>query len=64
MKAKSIDRLEFTRKKFSKSTVISDSPPSDIDIHNLKTCPMCGSLSLRLDGGCMSCLSCGWSACG
>ena len=30
----------------------------------LKVCPNCGAKFLRLDGGCASCLSCGWSACG
>ena len=68
MKAKTIDRLELTKKKFAPKQQEHDygldNLPPDIDIHNLKTCPMCGSQSLRLDGGCMSCLSCGWSACG
>ena len=62
MKAKTIDRLELTRKKFAAK--LNEEVPPDIDIHTLKECPMCGSLSLRLDGGCMSCLSCCWSACG
>ena len=69
-KAKPIDRLELTRKKFGAKMKqqehdygLDDIPP-DIDIHGLKECPVCGSKSLRLDGGCMSCLSCGWSACG
>ena len=58
-KAKTIDRLELTRKKFSHLNHSHD-PHSD----GIKQCPHCGSKSLRLDGGCMSCLSCGWSSCG
>lgn len=56
-KAKTIDRLELTRRKFAHH----ESKQED---DGLKECPMCGSQSLRLDGGCKSCLSCGWSACG
>lgn len=28
-----------------------------------RTCPSCGSGRVRRDGGCPSCLSCGWSRC-
>ena len=58
MKAKPIDRIELTRRKFSKQNLHEDFTPG------LQECPNCHSKSLKLDGGCMSCLSCGWSACG
>ena len=56
-KAKTLDRLELTRRKFSRTQ------QQQQEEHGLKVCPNCGSKALRLDGGCMSCLSCGWSAC-
>lgn len=28
-----------------------------------RDCPSCGSGRVRLDGGCPSCMSCGWSRC-
>ena len=85
-KAKTLDRLELTRRKFSQTTAkdiaeelhkeliekverakwgaIYDAPKNEPEEHfGLQVCPNCGSKALRLDGGCMSCLSCGWSAC-
>ena len=56
-KAKTLDRLELTRRKFSRTQ------QQQQEEHGLQICPNCGSKALRLDGGCMSCLSCGWSAC-
>ena len=65
--AKTIDRLEFTRRRFAKQLGLDEPPQkkkeSQESEHGLETCPHCGSKALRLDGGCMSCLSCGWSAC-
>ena len=60
-KAKPIDRLELTRRKFANKYHAENIASAD---EGLKICPVCGLKSLRLDGGCMSCLSCGWSACG
>ena len=91
-KAKPIDRIELTRRKFGGGHgVVDRTQPRDGVNHSrehslgqriinaltesidaervnkgkqgLQECPECGSKSLRLDGGCMSCLSCGWSAC-
>ena len=61
-KAKTLDRLELTRKKFGMSQK-EHVQQEQQEEHGLKVCPNCGSKALRLDGGCMSCLSCGWSAC-
>ena len=57
MKAKTLDRVELTRQKFGMKKAESAQ-------QGLQECPHCGGKSLRLDGGCMSCISCGWSACG
>ena len=63
-KAKTLDRLELTRKKFGRIHGVKHSHHEATDDSGLKVCPNCGAMSLRLDGGCMSCLACGWSACG
>ena len=34
------------------------------EITGLQECPHCGNKFLRMESGCASCLSCGWSACG
>jgi ribosomal protein L32 len=36
----------------------------EINLHSrtLEKCPECGEKLVR-DGGCMTCLSCGWNAC-
>ena len=69
--AKSIDRLEYTRRRFAKQLGL-DEPQQKVQtqkhevhevVHGLDTCPHCGSKALRRDNGCASCLSCGWSAC-
>ena len=64
-KAKTLDRLELTRKKFSLSQKkhSEHAQQEQQEEHGLQVCPNCGSKALRLDGGCMSCLSCGWPAC-
>ena len=69
MKAKPIDRLELTRRKFSNVNNNDQDLPNqenqeNQELQGLQECPMCKNKSLKLDGGCMSCLSCGWSACG
>ena len=60
MKAKTIDRLELTKKKFGKS--FEDLPPEP-DIHG-DVCPNCGANKLIHESGCVKCLNCSWSACG
>ena len=65
-RARTLDPLEQTLKRFPhlrKHKQEQHNPEQNND-KGLKQCPHCGSKSLRLDGGCMSCLSCGWSACG
>ena len=68
-KAQTIDRLEYTRRRFAKQLGLDEPQQEEMQRnsqqveHGLEVCPNCGSKSLRLDGGCMSCLSCGWSAC-
>ena len=100
-KAQTIDRLEYTRRRFAKQLgldepqhetkktakqvaeelyeeliakprraewcVYDDAPVETHEVqkveHGLEICPNCGSRALKRDGGCESCLSCGWSAC-
>ena len=71
-KAKTINRLELTRRKFSRSSSsngvdtpyegVSELPPEP-DIHG-DVCPNCGRHTLIHESGCVKCLSCSWSACG
>ena len=64
-KAKVIDRIEYTRSRLGGGGVTLESEGKfGRETLTLNVCPNCGTSSLRLDGGCMSCLSCGWSACG
>ena len=66
MKAKTIDRLELTRKKFSQKLEHDfglDALPPEPDIHG-DTCPNCGAKKLIHESGCVKCLNCSWSACG
>ena len=65
-KAKTIDRLELTRKKFAKQLGLEDTQkeaPKD-EHYGLSTCPYCEQLTLVHEGGCEHCTNCGWSACG
>ena len=73
-KAKTIDRLALTRRKFGKpkdeAPVMEDvTPYEDIsgyvepDISG-DVCPMCGQHTLIHESGCVKCQSCMWSACG
>ena len=101
-KAITIDRLEYTRRRFAKQLGLDEpqqKPQQELQKtakqvaeelhegliakprraewgvydepqcnsqqveHGLGICPHCGSKALRRDGGCESCLSCGWSAC-
>ena len=66
-KAKTIDRLELTRKKFSKVQGITlydgiENFP-DTGIHG-DICPNCGQKMLLHESSCVRCLACKWSACG
>ena len=70
-KAKIIDRLELTKRKFSHSSSnFDDTPyegvnelPPEPDIHG-DVCPNCGQKTLIHESGCVKCPSCSWSACG
>ena len=69
-KAKTIDRLELTRKKFAKQLGLDDTShethqevPKE-EHFGVSTCPMCEQMTLIHEGGCSRCPSCGWSACG
>ena len=68
-KAQTIDRLEYTRRRFAKQLGLDEPQQEEMQRnsqqveHGLGICPHCGSRALRRDGGCESCLSCGWSAC-
>ena len=62
MKAKTIDRLQLTKQKFSRIQVPEDLPPEP-DIHG-DICPNCGAHKLIHESGCVKCLNCSWSACG
>ena len=69
-KAKTIDRLELTRKKFSntqqetQNEAQTGSQEQQEEHYGLSTCPNCEQMTLIHDGGCSHCPSCGWSACG
>ena len=67
---KKLDPLEMTLKRFPhlrkhKQEQQPQQPQQEQQDtnHGLQVCPNCGAKALRLDGGCMSCLSCCWSAC-
>lgn len=70
-KAKIIDRLELTKRKFNRSSSnFDDTPyegvtelPPEPDIHG-DVCPNCGQKTLIHESGCVKCPSCSWSACG
>ena len=67
-KCRMIDRLELTRKntrllkkndalKAENLNAREEAPHGDI-------CPKCGQKTLHFMEGCMTCVACGWSACG
>ena len=69
-KAKTIDRLELTRKKFAKQLGLEETShesqheaPKN-EHYGVSTCPYCEQLTLVHEGGCEHCTNCGWSACG
>ena len=70
-KAKTIDRLELTRKKFSwlkdmdkvpAANGVDELPPEPEAKGDI--CPMCGKSALIHESGCVKCLACSWSKCG
>ena len=68
-RAKTIDRLELTRQKFGEKLNVSKSTPLNAKTSTeghwgLSECPMCKRMTLKHEGGCVQCTSCGWSACG
>ena len=69
-KAKTIDRLELTRRKFTnfqneaQQVVHSEAQEVNNEHFGLSTCPFCKKLTLVHEGGCAHCTNCGWSACG
>ena len=71
-KAKTIDRLELTKRKFSNS---HNETQTEVQVqqvqqeqheehYGLSTCPNCEQMTLIHEGGCEHCSNCGWSACG
>ena len=66
-KAKTIDRLELTKRKFSNSqseTQLEGQQEAHEEHYGLSTCPNCEQMTLIHEGGCEHCSNCGWSACG
>lgn len=61
-KAKTIDRLELTRKKFGLKP--HEHHEEHSNTFGLSTCPNCEQFTLRHEGACDYCPSCGWSSCG
>lgn len=69
MEAKTLDRVELTRRKMQMATkrehfgevnkMVKDSSKQGYD-----KCPECGEMTLVHEGGCMHCTSCGFDACG
>lgn len=58
MKAKPIDRLELTRRKFGGKA------QAHVHREGYSKCPQCGQETLIHDGGCERCMSCSYSKCG
>lgn len=61
-KAKTLDRLELTRKKFGLASPSEQTRPEHKQGYSV--CPNCGRETLIHDGGCEHCESCGYSKCG
>ncbi len=70
-KAKTIDRLKLTAKKFGWLDGMDDVAPAS-GVEDLPpepkvkgdVCPMCGHHNLVHESGCVKCLYCSWSKCG
>lgn len=64
-KAKIIDRLELTRRKFDNNAPKAEAAVEEQEEHfGISKCQNCGQMTLIHEGGCSRCPSCGWSACG
>lgn len=68
-KAKTLDRLELTRRKMQMRTTRNHSVDvnemiKDANHQGYDKCPKCGAMSLIHEGGCEHCISCGYDACG
>ena len=71
MKAKSLDRVELTRRKMAFKEAMkhaADTPAyPGAEEHQEPTyydaCPYCGG-KLTHESGCVKCIACGWSKCG
>ncbi|MBQ3447267.1 MAG: hypothetical protein IJG37_06475 [Synergistaceae bacterium] len=60
-RAKTIDRLELTRRS-SKHLRQRDTPPEGQEHGGI--CPKCHQHTLHFMEGCATCVACGYSACG
>lgn len=63
-RAKTIDRLAWTREKFGAKMYGDKQAPKREHREGYSVCPSCGQETLIHEDGCKHCLSCGWSACG
>ena len=70
-KAKPLDRLELTRRKFHMNVNNFDDVPAypgaedtqEQELHG-DLCPVCGRNTLIHESGCVKCFACNWSKCG
>ena len=73
MKAKTLDRLELTRRKmaFREAMKNANEVPAypgaeetqEQELHG-DLCPVCGRNTLIHESGCVKCFACNWSKCG
>ena len=67
-KCRTIDRLELTRKNSrllrNNDAPQAKAPETPEPEHHGGLCPKCGQNTLHFMEGCMTCVACGWSACG
>ena len=72
-KAQTIDRLEYTRRRFAKQLGLEETASETQETHQealkeehfgLSACPNCEQMTLIHEGGCDRCPNCGWSSCG
>ena len=66
MKAKSIDRLEYTKSRCPnlKGQNVTQQPQQVHHRQFYSVCPQCGRETLRHDGSCVMCENCSYSKCG
>ena len=68
-KAKTLDRIELTRRKMQMGTTLNHSVDvnemvKDATRQGYDKCPVCGAMSLIHEAGCEHCTNCGYDACG